>query len=176
MSKYEEMVKAAEEGRENWIRRRDSSTRFIYQLLSLFGKVCQMPEEHLQIVPWDDKIRRFRGIAQPLTAVLTSAHYDEENDCWQAGVVVYFEPTNYFPRLSATFVLYVTESDFKYSVRIGEPGKPQSIDLNIQTQAEKFFDTLTETIKDGVKRPEKNYRGVKYGFAAIAASGQETTI
>lgn len=176
MSKYDEMAQAAKEGRENWIRRRDSTTRFIYQLLLRFQQACQMPEEHLQIVPWDDKIGKFRGKAQPLMAVLSSAHYDEENDRWQAGVVVYFEPPNYFPRLSATFVLSVTEDDFKYAVQIGEPGKPQSVDLNVQTEAENFFDMLTEAMKDGMKRSGKSYRGVKYGFAALAASVQETTI
>lgn len=174
MSKYDEMVQAATEGRENWIRRRDSTTRFIYQLLLRFQQACQIPEEHLQIVPWDNSIMRFRGVAQPLTSVLTSAHYDQEEDRWQAGVVVYFEPTNYFPRLSATFALFVTENDYKFTVQIGEPGKPQSIDLNVQPQVEKFFDALTEALKDGVKQPEKGYRGVKYGFAAPAS--QETTI
>lgn len=166
MSQYERMVQAAEEGRENWIRRRDSSTRFICQLLFRFREACQIPEEQLQILPWNDEVGRFRGEAKPLTAVLSSTHYDAENDNWQAGVVVYFDPPTRIPRQYATLVLFVTEHDCKFTVQIGEPGKPQPIDLNIQTQAEQFFNTLVEDIKEAMKEPaKKNRRIVMRGFA-----------
>ncbi len=71
MTKYEEMVQAAEEGRKNWIERRDSSTRLIFNLLARFRKACEIPEEHLRILPWNEKAETFRGEeALPLTAAL----------------------------------------------------------------------------------------------------------
>jgi hypothetical protein len=176
MSKYEEMAQAAEEGRKNWIRRRDFSARFIYQLLLRFRQACEMPEERLQILPWDEKIGRFRDEIKPLTSVLGSTRYDIENDNWQACVCVYFNGANYLPRLYVTFVLFVTEHDYKFTVQIGEPGKPLPVDLNVQTQATQFFDTLTEAIEKAMKEPAKRDRVVVHGFAAPAAPEQAPII
>lgn len=173
MSKYEEMARAAAEGRETWILRRDSSARFIYQLLLRFGQACGMPEGHLQVLLWDEKVGRFRGAAKPLPAVLSSTRYDIENDNWQAGVIVYLNNANQIPRLSATFVLFVTDHDYKFTAKIGESGKPLLVDLNVQTQAEQFFDTLTETIKEAAKEPVKRHRVTVHGFATAASSEQE---
>jgi hypothetical protein len=177
MSKYEKMVQAAEEGRENWILRRDSSARFIYQLLKLFMKVCQMPEDRLRILPWDDKAKRFNcGSPEPIEMVLSSTRYDMESDNWQAAIVVYFNPSNYFPRLYVTFVLIVTEHDSKFTAQIGEPGEPQPIDLNVQSQTEQFLETIVEEIKkamkDPMKSPGRQQRIVVHGFAALASSEQ----
>ena len=176
MTKYEELVQAAEEGRENWIRRHESSTRFIYQLLFRFRQACEMPEERLQILPWDNKAERFKTDAAPLTAVLSSSRYDLANDNWQAGVVVYFNPDNHFPRLYATFVLFVTENDHRFAVKIGEPGKPHSIDLNVQPQAQEFFNTFTKVLEEALKEPAKKHRVVVHGFAAPVAPEQEAVV
>jgi hypothetical protein len=173
MSKYEEMVKAADEGRMNWIRRHESTTQFIYQLLFRFRKACDMPEERLRILPWDNKAERFDTDAAPLTTVLSSTRYDLENDTWQAGVVVYFNPDNHFPRLYATFVLFVTENDYRFTVKIGEPGKPQPIDLHVQSQTQQFFDTLTKVIEEAMKEPTKQHRIVIHGFATPVTAEAE---
>ena len=144
-----------------------SSTRFIYQLLSLFRQVSQMPEDRLKILPWDKKTEKFKGESpSALEAVMHSTRYDIENDNWQAGVVVYFDPPTHTPRQYVTFVLIVAEHDLKFTARIGEPGKPQQIDLNVQTQAEQFFKSIVEDIKEAMKEPaKKNRRIVMHGFA-----------
>jgi hypothetical protein len=135
-----------------------------------------MPEERLKILPWDDKAGRFKGDAEPLTSVLSSTRYDIENDKWQAAVVVYFNGQNHFPRLYATFVLFVTEDDYKFTVQIGEPGKPYSLDLNVQPQAQEFFDTLIKVLGEAMKEPAKKHRVVVHGFAVPVAPEQEAVI
>jgi hypothetical protein len=176
MTKYEEMVQAAEEGRKNWIRRHESSTRFIYQLLLRFRKACEIPEEHLRILPWNEKAETFGGKELPLTAALSATRYDVENDNWQAGVVIYFNEPNYFSRLFATFVLFVTENDGKLTVRIGEPGKPLAVDTNVQTQVEEFINSLSKEIEEAIKEPTRKRRVKVHGFEVPVASEQEAVI
>jgi hypothetical protein len=68
MTKYQEMIQAAEEGRENWIKRRDSSTNLIFNLLTRFRKACEIPEEHLKILSCNENAERFGSEELPLTA------------------------------------------------------------------------------------------------------------
>ncbi len=112
----------------------------------------------------------------PSQRLLSSTRFDQEEDNWQAGVVIYFNGPHYVPRRYATFVLFVTENFGKHTVRIGEPGKPLSVDTNVQSQVEEFISTPFKEISEAVKEPAKKRRVKVHGFGVPVASKQEAVI
>ncbi len=141
MTKYEEMVHAAKDARREWNRRNEAVKDFVNDLLPKFTAYCEIPPEDIGLLPWDEEAQMFQAKPGERHGIPQALSFDEENDEWRIGLVVYLSPS------SADGGLLV--------VRVANKMQ-QIVNLSDPFQVTQFFDFLVKTIKESFMEPQKN--------------------
>ena len=167
MSRFEDMRQVAVDAQKNWIDRNARTKDFIVQLVRGWQNYCNTPDEHLVFLKSngaDGEDRRFERVESAgIHGIFQAIDYDEAEDEWRFGVCLRFSRPGVSPELNVSFGIFATEIERCFRVRIG-PGKMHTVDPNVQSQREEFFQELEREIKDSFKAgPTKQTK--EHGFA-----------
>lgn len=162
ITRYEQMHKAAQAGLRRRIDRNKSVHEYLERFIGHFNQYCDIPHEQVAYFIWYPSGGEKEKISfDPKIRAVNVLTYDEENDRWSIGISLRFSRFGVSPEIYAAFGLSIKEHEGAFKVSVG-PGAAQVLDLNVQTQREKFFGGLVEQIKDSftLSRPQAS----KIGF------------
>lgn len=159
MTKYEVLIQAAKDARKEWNRRNEAVKHVVNDLLQKFTAYCEIPIENIGLLPWDEGSQTFQGSAGKIYGMFQALSFDEEQDEWRIGVVVYLSPKNVVPRAYAAFGVFIT---FEKSIPVMRVADKQIKELDNPFEANEFFDFLVKTLRDSFTQSKSARK--RYGF------------
>lgn len=165
MTRYEELCSVAQEARNEWIVKRDRCFQAVFALLGGLMQYCSIPDEQLIYLRWDgfpDGVFTVPEDGSRYTLAGAIA-YSEDDDEWNIGVCLYLSRPGVLPRLNTRFGLFVAERDGRLTVRVG-PEKPRTINLNVQTEREVFYNSLIDRMKAGFNGSDKVTEAIGFAY------------
>lgn len=143
MSKFKDMLDAAQASQKDWFEYSERCKRAIAKLMIDFINYCEIPHENTSYLRFDEGTQQYLPAADGYGYSVSGATtYDEDQRCWRIGLSVNFMDEGY-----AGFGITLSESkDGKFLVTLPGEQSQRQIDVNDKSQCNSFYDDLVTTI------------------------------
>jgi|SRR5947209_3228308 len=163
MSKFDEMCSVYTNARNEWQTYRDLCFQYLGILSRGFIAYCGIPESYISFVPLNNDPVEGRQYSLP-----GAIDFDDDG-FWSLGLrITLFEKPNVFPHRMILVPLFLKDEGHKVLVRIGRDGDPTEIDIGNESERNRLYDRIVDTVKryfsNGLQRAIEKPGALKVGF------------
>jgi len=173
MSNYQQMSEAAEAARKGYLDYQQRIWGYFSTIMNGLTQHCGVPQDRMVWMKWngiDGPGGHFAiaddGMRYALPGAIT---YDDHDNSFNLGVLIYMTPATHLPRLPVAFGLWISEKNGVPSIRVGRDGKARLVALQNEVQKNSFCEEIAREIVEAYAfPPNENQKSIGFDIGSLA--------